>query len=63
MCIFAAANGDVSVFRRRITGNQVKYLSSTRYCNPHCGKSEYATDEIGKADFQGKARKPAMLCV
>ena len=42
-----------------IKGNQVKILSSTRYCHLHYGKSNEATENIGKADFSERARKPA----
>ena len=36
------------VFHRRIKGNQVRILSSTRYCNLHYGKSNEATDNLIK---------------
>ena len=60
---FAAENEDMvmpSVFHRGITGNQVQVLSSTRYCHLHYGKSNNATEPIGKAGFSERARKPAM---
>ena len=41
-------------------GNQVQVLSSTRYCHLHYEKSKKATERFGKADFLGRARKPAM---
>ncbi len=41
-------------------GNQVKVLSSTRYCHLHYEKTRKATESIGKAVFSERARKPAM---
>ena len=40
MSIFAADMVMCLVFHRRIKGNQVQNLSSTRYCNLHYEKSK-----------------------
>ncbi len=41
-------------------GNQVRVLSSARYCHLHYEKSNRATETFGKADFLERARKPAI---
>ena len=38
MCIFAAEMVMHGCFIRARKGNQVRILSSTRYCDPHYGK-------------------------
>ena len=38
MCIFAAEMVMYGCFTRARKGNQVRILSSTRYCDPHYGK-------------------------
>ena len=48
MFIFAADMVMCLVFHRRIKGNQVRILSSTRYCDLHYGKSNEATDNLIK---------------
>jgi len=48
------------VFHRGITGNQVKDLSSTRYCHLHYGKSNNATELSGRRTFR---REPGNLPV
>lgn len=51
MCIFATELVMQGCFIRAREGNQVKVLSSTRYCHPYYGKSVKTTEQSGRETF------------
>lgn len=55
MCTFAAEMVMYGCFTRARKGNQVRILSSTRYCHPHYGKFKKTTGAaLGRRTYRGE---------